>query len=644
MMGVCFMPVLFMHFTYLFLGKKAKKGIILAAYLLSTFFAASVYSPLYAIDPRPFLVFPYWLNAKILFTISVTYFALVVGYSLLILWRGIRASKGSQKNQKFYILIGCGIGFIAGFINYLVWYRISILPVFNIFVSISVLMIAYAIVKYRLMDIRLAITSAGIFFMVYAVSLGLPFFLMAKGCHWAALVTMAGLASFAPSLYSRLQKQAEDRILEEQKAYQDILLKASQGLTRLKKVEEITRFVVNVILKAIRIKSAGFYLFDGQKYVLKDRDGDVSAYATELADRSPVVDYLNYHGAVFLDELKYANPNGAETFDKVREFFKEHPANVATPVMRDGNTFGYIFLGEKANNTSYSERDLTVLTVIADQMALAMENAVHLEMTKKDFIEQMHDRRLKDVGLLGSTISHQMCNRLQKITLALEYAQSVLNEQATLNDTKETITAKLKECLVDFEMAKREALSAADISDALKTFSKSGTEPSAVPLKRVVKMAKDLVDAKHKGFHYSFAEEFDPDLMLWVNISAMQDVLFNAFDNSLDAIKIKQKSGNCPPGFAPLISVSAYANGTMAVVEVVDNGAGFRPEDLEKVFIPFFTTKGTMEGTGLGLHAMRELVRRNNGDIVITSEFFQWARVTINLPLATLERLGATQK
>jgi C4-dicarboxylate-specific signal transduction histidine kinase len=277
---------------------------------------------------------------------------------------------------------------------------------------------------------------------------------------------------------------------------------------------------------------------------------------------------------------------------------------------------------------------LTVLTVIADQMALAMENAIHLEMSRKDFIEQMHDRRLKDMGLLGSTISHQMCNRLQKITLAIEYAQSVFTEQALASDTRETLVAKLRESLADFEMMKREAFSAAEISDALKTFSKSGTEPSAVALKRVVKMAKDLVDAKHRDFAYAFVEEYDPNLTLWVNVSSIQDVLFNAFDNSLDAVKIKQKSGNCPAGYTPLISVKAYANGTMATVEVEDNGVGFRPENLEKVFIPFFTTKGTMEGTGLGLHAMRELVRRNNGDIEITSEFMQWARVTINLPLA----------
>jgi signal transduction histidine kinase len=494
------------------------------------------------------------------------------------------------------------------------------------------------------MDIRLAVTSAGIFMGIYALTLGIPFFLFFKGYGIAAMVLMGVFATGAPFIYSRLRKQAEDRILEEQKTYQDILLKASQGLTRLKKVEEITHFVVNVILKAIRIKSAGFYLFDGQKYVLKDRDGDVTAYAAELPDRSPVVDYLNYHGAVFLDELKQANPNGAEAFNKVREFFRVHPANVAAPVMRDGKVFGLIFLGEKANNTSYSDRDLTVLTVIADQMALAMENAIHLEMTKKDFIEQMHDRRLKDVGLLGSTISHQMCNRLQKITLAIEYAQSVFNDKALESDTREALVTKLRESLGDFERMKREALSAAEISDALKTFSKSGTEPSAVPLKRVVKMAKDLVDAKHKDFAYEFVEEYDPDLTLWVNISAMQDVLFNAFDNSLDAIKIKQKSGNCPAGYAPLISVKAHANGSLAVVEVTDNGVGFRPEDLEKVFIPFFTTKGTLEGTGLGLHAMRELVRRNNGDIVITSEFFQWARVTINLPLATEERINATGK
>jgi C4-dicarboxylate-specific signal transduction histidine kinase len=220
----------------------------------------------------------------------------------------------------------------------------------------------------------------------------------------------------------------------------------------------------------------------------------------------------------------------------------------------------------------------------------------------------------------------------------------LFNNKALESDDREALVVKLRESLEHFDLIMREAKNAADISDALVTFSRSGIEPKAVLLKRVVKMAKDLVEAKHKDFVYGFEEEYDPELLLWVNISAMQDVLFNAFDNCLDAIKIKQKSQNCPAGYAPLLSVKAHAHGDMATVEITDNGVGFRPENLEKVFIPFFTTKGTMEGTGLGLHAMRELVRRNSGDIVITSEFFQWTRVTINLPLATEERTNAAGK
>ena len=644
MYTVCFMPVLFRHFVAELTKKSLPKKYLYFHYGISVVFSLSIYSRLFAHSPESFLIFPVWLHPGILLSLFIIYFGATVVYSLLLLWKSICHNQGAYKTRVLYVFVAAWFAFIPGALVFCGWYRIPVPPFLTGCISLYVLIISYAIIRFRLMDVRLAITSVGLFLAVYTVALGIPFYLHGRGHYTISLWLAILLASFAPFIYSRLRKQAEDKIFEEQRVYQDILLKASQGLTRLKKVDEISRFVVNVFLKAIRIKSAAFYLYDGQKYVRKDTVGDIGPYVDGLAGDAPVVAYLRATSAVLVDEISHGGQNGEGDVREVKGFFADHPAHVAVPVMRDSRVIGLIFLGAKENNSLYSDRDLAVLNVIADQAGLAMENAAHLETSKKDFIEQMHDRRLKDIGLLGSTISHQMCNRLQKITLGLEYAQTILNDKALEKDSREELVAKVRECFGDFEVMKRDALSAAEISDALKNFSRSGSAPSAVTLKRLVKMAKDLVDAKHRDFDYELAEDYDDKLTLWVNVSSIQDVLFNAFDNSLDSIKIKMNSVNRPIGFLPRILVKAKAAGESALVEVVDNGIGFRPENLEKVFIPFFTTKGTAEGTGLGLHAMRELVRRNGGDITISSEFMQWALVAISLPLAGSKRVLAPEE
>jgi len=67
-------------------------------------------------------------------------------------------------------------------------------------------------------------------------------------------------------------------------------------------------------------------------------------------------------------------------------------------------------------------------------------------------------------------------------------------------------------------------------------------------------------------------------------------------------------------------------------VEVGDNGMGIVPEDRDKIFLPFFTTKPS--GTGLGMAIVKKIVDLHNGDIVLESSPGRGTRVHISLPVA----------
>ena len=78
-------------------------------------------------------------------------------------------------------------------------------------------------------------------------------------------------------------------------------------------------------------------------------------------------------------------------------------------------------------------------------------------------------------------------------------------------------------------------------------------------------------------------------------------------------------------------------DGDMAVVSISDTGVGIKPEDMEKLFQPFFSTRAAGEGTGLGLALCRRIVLRHGGQIRLTSEYGKGTRCEVRLPLKSSE-------
>jgi signal transduction histidine kinase len=80
------------------------------------------------------------------------------------------------------------------------------------------------------------------------------------------------------------------------------------------------------------------------------------------------------------------------------------------------------------------------------------------------------------------------------------------------------------------------------------------------------------------------------------------------------------------------VTVDLFGEGERVVVEVVDDGAGIAPEDRDRIFLPFFTTKPA--GTGLGMSIVKKIVDLHGGDIAIESAPGRGTRVRISLPAA----------
>ena len=168
-----------------------------------------------------------------------------------------------------------------------------------------------------------------------------------------------------------------------------------------------------------------------------------------------------------------------------------------------------------------------------------------------------------------------------------------------------------------------------EICENIKNYAKdSKGEPQTADLEKAVDGAMRLVNLAKKNLNFTLVKENTKGIMLWANYSMLQDVLFNMFDNSNDAIVSKKeaiKSGemqNPADGFK--VNVRANPNGKLCEIIVEDNGKGILPEHLEEdkgVNVMWFTTKGYQKGTGMGIPMMREFVKHNGGTLNIESEF-----------------------
>jgi len=118
----------------------------------------------------------------------------------------------------------------------------------------------------------------------------------------------------------------------------------------------------------------------------------------------------------------------------------------------------------------------------------------------------------------------------------------------------------------------------------------------------------------------------DRDVTASADGQRLRQVFANVMKNALEAIDPKRVDGR--------VVVSLLAEEDRAVVEVTDNGAGIAPENREKIFLPFFTTKPS--GTGLGMAIVKKIVDLHGGDISVESAPGRGTRVRISLPAVAL--------
>ena len=220
---------------------------------------------------------------------------------------------------------------------------------------------------------------------------------------------------------------------------------------------------------------------------------------------------------------------------------------------------------------------------------------------------------------LTRVLAHEIMNSVAPIASLATTADSLLEDlegvespadQEHLNDVRGAVStiARRSEGLLNFVQAYR-SVTRVPKPDVKRFFVSS-------LLDGVTDLMRPVLDQDGIQFH---SEVEPPTIVLDADQEMIEQVLINLVKNAAEAVQERRGGSHADAQWQPAIVVRAYLDGRgHANLEVSDNGSGIPPDVLERIFVPFFTTK--KNGSGIGLSLSREVMRQHGGTIALSSD------------------------
>ena len=218
--------------------------------------------------------------------------------------------------------------------------------------------------------------------------------------------------------------------------------------------------------------------------------------------------------------------------------------------------------------------------------------------------------KLSSIGLLAAGVAHEVNTPLAVIST---YAQ-MLAKQVADDSQKSLILDKIA----------KQTFRASEIVNSLLNFSRTSTTSfGSVNLNRVIQETLSLLDHQLTKSGIRIHSALEADLpAVHGNTGKLQQVFLNLFLNARDAMSA-----------GGTLEVRSWSEGSGARVEVGDTGHGIAPENLHRIYDPFFTTKAARKGTGLGLSVTYGIIQEHAGSIEVFNRPSGGAVFRLELPL-----------
>lgn len=329
----------------------------------------------------------------------------------------------------------------------------------------------------------------------------------------------------------------------------------------------------------------------------------------------------NWNGAM---EQIYGLSRGEAIGKRIPEVFQSGILNALRQLMERVTSDEPVTV-YKFRARSFDERDLTLnisLAPLHSKLGEVEGTLIAIEdVTARVGLEQQlqQSEKLSSIGLLAAGVAHEVNTPLTGIS---SYAQMLL-QQIPDTDPRHQLLQKIY----------RQTSRASSIVNNLLNFSRvSDSRLAEVDLPRVLDDTVQLLDAQLRNTQIEVVRRYAANVPLAQgNAPKLQQVFMNMILNARDAM---------PQGGRLEISVEADEHA--ATVSFRDTGTGIAPENLAKIYDPFFTTKQIGQGTGLGLAVSYGIIQDHGGHIEVDSQPDAGTTFRITLPLAHARQQLAT--
>jgi PAS domain S-box-containing protein len=320
------------------------------------------------------------------------YFLSAFAFALYRLFRQLRSASGMRRLQLRYLLLGIllgGIGAITtNLVVPLVWgtSQYSLLgPYFTLFVAGFA---AHAIIRYRLMDIRVVIKGGVVYAagIAVAVSLFVGFTILGRlftGDHTdkisfstAIVIALVTAVLFQP-LNTALRTLLNRYLYRRSYDYQRTIRDASRRLSTILDPVELLRHLVGVIESVLKVERACVYLRSdaqrGLRVVAASGQWARDQSERPIPENSALLDHLEREKRAFVRDDVVSSRNSIAL--AARKVLRELDGEVALPLVQDHGISGFLLVGPKLSGDPYFPEDLDLLSTLISQATIALQNA-----------------------------------------------------------------------------------------------------------------------------------------------------------------------------------------------------------------------------------------------------------------------------
>jgi signal transduction histidine kinase len=622
--GAIFIPTFYIQFVQHYLNKTNSR-ILASCYAISISLLILNFTNLFVTDVVPKGSFNYASVPGIVFPFFVLYFFLAIVYSFYFIIREYKNSIGIKRNQLKFLMLASFIGFSGGSTNYLLVFEIFYIPpIGNYFIAIGLFILFYAIVRrqdinivlakwttYVLMTILLLVPSAAL------IIIGQKYFFNQVNYLFSTIVfsIILLITICFPKIKPLTEKVVEQFLFKDRYDYRETLGKFSKAMVSILDLASLSKKIVETITQTMGVEKASLFLLNEERggyYLLESRNIVIDSFPPILHKGDALPQYLQKMKEIIVREELIKGITIKEIKDVVKTMSKLE-AEVSIPLLSKGQLIGMINLSHKFNKDIYSYEDIELLSTLGNQTTIAIENARLYDDLKKSKSYIRRADRLASLGTLTAGLAHEIRNPLVAIKTFTQLLPERIDDE------------EFRSHFLNIAAGEVDRLSAL-VTELLEFARPSEPKFEVEDINGILDGMILLVSTETKSKHIRILKDYAADLNpITIDREQMKQVFLNMLLNAIEAtpedgtIHVKTRSFKKAEG-DPYIQI-----------EFTDTGCGIRPEYLEDIFTPFFTTKE--KGSGLGLSISNQIVQDHKGYIDVESQVNKGTSFFVNLPL-----------